>query len=285
MKLTENLAQRIVDLIYSESGFHGIVCDPSGKIIADSARLRVGLFHNGAHQIMTTTISEIAITKEDEANSQSGQREGFNIAIQLDGEKVATFGVAGPLEIVKPVARVTAGMIASTLRDEEFKEVLRQQVNRLGHALEQAAGAIEEMAASSEEVASVSQTVATVAQNAQEQVKATGNVLEFIRRVAKQTNLLGLNAAIEAARAGELGKGFSVVAGEVRKLAEESNRSANEIHGLLTSFYGTMDQITQGVIQNNVITHEQARATQEITRMVEEVQRVGSELDALAKRL
>lgn len=285
MKLTENLAQRIVDLIYSESGFHGIVCDPSGKIIADSARLRVGLFHNGAHQIMTTTINEIAITKEDEANSQSGQREGFNIAIQLDGEKVATFGVAGPLEIVKPVARVTAGMIASTLRDEEFKEVLRQQVNRLGHALEQAAGAIEEMAASSEEVASVSQTVATVAQNAQEQVKATGNVLEFIRRVAKQTNLLGLNAAIEAARAGELGKGFSVVAGEVRKLAEESNRSANEIHGLLTSFYGTMDQITQGVIQNNVITHEQARATQEITRMVEEVQRVGSELDALAKRL
>jgi methyl-accepting chemotaxis protein len=284
MKLTESLAQRIVELIYSETSFHGIVCDTQGKIIADSAGKRVGLVHNGAHRIMTSSINEIAVTKEDEMNSQ-GQREGFNIAIRVDGEKVGTFGVAGPLEIVTPVAKVTAGMIASTVRDEELKEVLRGQVQRLGQALEQAAGAIEEMAASAEEVASVSQTVASVAQNAQDQVKETGNVLEFIRRVSKQTNLLGLNAAIEAARAGELGKGFSVVAGEVRKLAEESNRSANEINDLLTRFQETMEQITQSVIQNNVITQEQARATQEITRMVEEVQKVGHELDTLAKKL
>lgn len=284
MKLTENLAHRIVDLIYSESGFHGIVCDPSGKIIADSAKKRIGMVHNGALRIMTTPIHEIAVTKEDEENSQ-GQREGFNIAIRLEGQKVGTFGIAGPLETVTPVAKVAAGMIASTMRDEELKGTLREQVERLGQALEQAAGAIQEMAASSEEVASVSQTVASVAQNAQQQVKATGNALEFIRRVSKQTNLLGLNAAIEAARAGEQGKGFSVVAGEVRKLADESNRSANEINELLIQFQGTMEQITEGVFQNNIITQEQARATQEITRMVEEVQLVGNELNALAQKL
>jgi len=284
MKLTESLAHRIVDLIYSESGFHGIVCDPSGKIIADSAKKRIGIVHNGALRIMTTPIGEIAVTKEDEENSQ-GQREGFNIAIRLEGQKVGTFGIAGPLEIVTPVAKVAAGMIASTMRDEELKGTLRAQVERLGQALEQAAGAIQEMAASSEEVASISQTVASVAQNAQQQVKATGNVLEFIRRVSKQTNLLGLNAAIEAARAGEQGKGFSVVAGEVRKLAEESNRSANEINELLIQFQGTMEQITEGVFQNNIITQEQARATQEITRMVEEVQLVGNGLNALAQKL
>lgn len=284
MKLTEDLAQRIVNLIYLESGFHGIVCDPSGKIIADSANARVGLIHDGARRIITTSINEIAVTKADEERSQ-GQREGYNIAIQLEGQKVATFGIAGPLEIVKPVAKVTASMVASTLRDEELKEILRKQVKRLGEALEQAAGAIQEMAASSEEVASVSQTVATVAQEAQTQVKVTADVLEFIRRVAKQTNLLGLNAAIEAARAGEQGKGFSVVAEEVRKLAEESNRSANEIHELLMRFQETMEQITQGVFQNNAITQEQAKATQEITRIVEEVQHVGHELDSLATKL
>lgn len=285
MKLTENLAHRIVDLIYSESGFHGIVCDPSGKIIADSAKKRIGILHNGALRIMTTPIHEIAITKEEERNSQAQLREGFNIAIRVEGQKVGTFGIAGPLEIVTPVAKVAAGMIASTMRDEELKETLREQVQRLSHALEQAAGAIQEMAASSEEVANVSQTVASIAQNAQQQVKATGNALDFIRRVSKQTNLLGLNAAIEAARAGEQGKGFSVVAGEVRKLADESNRSANEINELLTQFQGTMEQITQGVFQNNIITQEQARATQEITRMVEEVQQVGNELNALVQKL
>lgn len=285
MKLTENLAHRIVDLIYSESGFHGIVCDPNGKIIADSAKKRIGIVHNGALRIMTTPINETVVTKEDEKNSQGQLREGFNLAIRVEGQKVGTYGVAGPLAIVTPVAKVTAAMIASILRDEELKETLREQVKRLGQALEQAAGAIQEMAASSEEVASVSQTVASVALNAQQQVKATGDALEFIRRVSKQTNLLGLNAAIEAARAGEQGKGFSVVAGEVRKLADESNRSANEINELLTKFQGTMEQITKGVFQNNIITQEQARATQEITRMVEEVQQVGNELNALAHKL
>lgn len=284
MKLTENLARRIVDLIYLESGFHGIVCDSNGKIIADSAKKRIGIVHNGAQRIMTTPIHEITVTKEDELNSQ-GQREGFNLAIRVEGQKLGTFGIAGPLEIVTPVAKVAAGMIASTMRDEELKGTLREQVKRLSQALEQAAGAIQEIAASSEEVASVSQTVASVAQNAQQQVKATGNALDFIRRVSKQTNLLGLNAAIEAARAGEQGRGFSVVAGEVRKLADESNRSANEINEMLRQFQGTMEQITEGVFQNNIITQEQARATQEITRMVEEVQQVGNELDALVQKL
>ncbi|WP_425807944.1 methyl-accepting chemotaxis protein [Desulfitobacterium sp. Sab5] len=141
------------------------------------------------------------------------------------------------------------------------------------------------MAASAQEVAGISQTVSEVAQDGKEQVKATANILEFIRRVSTQTNLLGLNAAIEAARAGEHGKGFSVVAGEVRKLAEDSNRSANEIGTILNQFHEVIDRITQGVEQNKVITEEQAKATQNITVMIEGVQRVGDELNELALKL
>ncbi|MHB1652144.1 MAG: methyl-accepting chemotaxis protein [Desulfitobacteriaceae bacterium] len=141
------------------------------------------------------------------------------------------------------------------------------------------------MAASSQEVAAISQTVTQVAKEGSDKVKATAGILEFIRRVANQTNLLGLNAAIEAARAGELGRGFSVVAGEVRKLAEESNRSVNEIGGILTEFQATMDRIMQSVLQNSTITHEQARSTQDIARMVENVQQVGHDLQAMAGKL
>ncbi|NMA69699.1 MAG: chemotaxis protein [Desulfitobacterium sp.] len=285
MKLTENIANRIVDLIYEESGFHGIVCDLSGTIIADSAKKRVGISHPFAKRILTTSITEIKVTAEDQIKSEGKMREGLNIAIILDGKKQGTFGVAGPLEVVTPVARVAAAMIASLIRDEELKVTLRNHVERISYALEQAAGATQEMAASAEEVASVSQAVSKVAQDATEQVKATEGVTEFIRRVAKQTNLLGLNAAIEAARAGEHGKGFSVVAGEVRNLAEESNRSANEINDLLIAFQNIMEEIVNGVVQNNTISQEQAEVTQEIAQMIEEVQQVGNELNDLAQSL
>lgn len=285
MKLNKEIAQRIVSFIYENSTYHGIVSDPTGTIIADSAGKRVGVLHKGHQRILTTNIGEIEVTKEDEIASGGNQKEGFNIGIVAQGEKIGCFGLAGPIDVVKPIARVAAGMVSTMVRDEELKEILRQQVDKLNQSIEVAASAIQEVAASSQEVAAISQTVADAVVEGQEQVKQTSNIIEFIRRVAVQTNLLGLNAAIEAARAGEHGRGFSVVADEVRKLAVESNRSTDEINEILSQFEEIIAKISEGVRENNAIIHEQAKATQDITGIVQTVQQVGYELNTLATQL
>lgn len=285
MKLSQEIAEKIVAFIYENSGYHGIVGDTNGNIVADSAGKRVGVLHQGQRNIMTTDINEILVTKDDEIATEGKSKEGYNVAITAQGEKIGCFGIAGPVDVVQPIGKVAAGMVATMVRDEELKDILRIQVDKLNKSIEVAASAIQEVAASSQEVAAISQTVADAVVEGQSQVKQTTGILEFIRRVAVQTNLLGLNAAIEAARAGEHGRGFSVVADEVRKLAVDSNRSTDEINEILTQLQEIIDKISEGVSQNNVIVHEQANATQDITTIVESVQQVGFELDKLASEI
>jgi len=284
--LSESISHQIVTFICEKSGYDVIVCNTLGLIIADSAHKRIGLTHKGSKKIMTSSLDFITITNQDEhEDATGGSKEGFNIAIKADGVKIGTFGIAGKLEIVTPVAHIAAGMIVMLLRDEELKEFIREQVLTLSISIERASSAVQQTAASSEEVASISETIAQEARDGKEQLKSTANILEFIRRISKQTNLLGLNAAIEAARAGEQGRGFSVVAGEIRKLADESNRSANEISAILLKFQAIVDKIAQSSQQNSSITHEQAQANQEIAKLVDDVLKVSMDLQELASKL
>lgn len=284
-KLSKDIADKMVDFIYEKCGYSVIVCDETGIIIADSAKTRIGVLHKGSQHILTSNVDNTVVTVQEAEVSEGKLKEGYNQAIRVDGVKIGTFGIAGPLEIVSPVAKIAAGMVVMLLRDEELKVVIRNQVQALTTVVEQAASAVQQTAASAQEVASISQAIAKEAEQGKTQLHSTSSILELIRKVAKQTNLLGLNAAIEAARAGEQGRGFSVVAGEVRKLAEESNRSASEIGGILLEFQLIIQKITESSLRNRDITQEQAQANQEIAQLIDGVQLVSQELKTLAASL
>ena len=99
-------------------------------------------------------------------------------------------------------------------------------------------------------------------QNFKQHVEQINQITDVIENIARQTNLLALNAAIEAARAGDAGRGFSVVAEEIRGLAEQSQISAQNINRIITLLSDNTTQLTEGTVEITTSLNDQTQSSE-----------------------
>ncbi|WGV58073.1 methyl-accepting chemotaxis protein [Brevibacillus brevis] len=135
-------------------------------------------------------------------------------------------------------------------------------------------------------------TTASVVDTLGEKSKEIGRIVTLITEISNQTNLLALNAAIEAARAGEHGRGFAVVADEVRKLAEQSGQASEEIAQLISEIQAeaghavrSMGEGTSAVHKGIEMVQQAGEAFHDITNMVEHVSVQSQEVTAIVEEV
>ena len=257
--------------------------DEMGQL-ADAFNRFVGKLHElvsesiGATEQLDTSVQRLMVVASESNEAVNKQLTDIDLVAAATNEMTAT---------VQEVAR-NANEAAQGARDAD------EQARNGKKVVSETIGSINDLASSVQSAAEVIHKLESESGN-------IGTVLEVIKGIAEQTNLLALNAAIEAARAGEQGRGFAVVADEVRGLASRTQQSTQEIHDMIESLQASaknattvmqqgrdkaeesvkraaraddaLDQITQAVSTISDMNAQIATAAEEQSTVTEELNR------------
>lgn len=196
---------------------------------------------------------------------KEGKRQVLTMPKELYG--IPYKGIAEP--VFDEAGNVIGAVVMGVSLENQYR--LEEIIKQFGSGFEQVNSTVQKIATSALDLAQISQELSTVSNQTRENLKKTDEIVQIIRHISDQSKILGLNAAIESARAGEYGRGFSVVAEEIRRLAEQSYTSAKQVTNILGEITRYIDTINNEAQDTSAVCQEQAASTEEIAAAMEEL--------------
>ena len=220
-----------------------------------TSKNEVGLLQSSFNSMidsLTTVINKVNRASEDVKNSSKDLKTNADLTVNASKEISA---------VIQQVAAGTENQMQSVENTSNVINNMSEQVKRVKNSSQKIKGAINhasDMAGKgSESIEETQETMSNIVdkvQNASDQIETLTNrtkeiskIITFIDDISEQTNLLALNAAIEAARAGEYGRGFTVVAEEIRKLAEQTSNASKDIVGIISEIQKDVDSVSDSM--------------------------------------
>ena len=239
----------------------------SMQSMTQGLRELIGGISDGVTQIASAAEELSAVTEQTSAGVNNQKVETDQVATAMN-EMAATVQ-----EVARNAEEASEAAVAADQQAREGDKVVGEaiaQIERLAVEVGHSTEAMGELKRESDKI---------------------GSVLDVIKSVAQQTNLLALNAAIEAARAGEAGRGFAVVADEVRSLAQRTQKSTEEIEELIVGLQNGTQQVATIMDNSRSLTDSSVELTrraggslESITRTVSAIQAMNQQIAAAAEQ-
>ena len=223
------------------------------------------------------------------ANSPK-EHEYIQIAKEIDVNGDSLVNAVHEVNIVEmkqiEAASSVLFLVVNSLAKNGHNEIQLDMISkRLSNNFMQVSATVEELSASANNISSQQEELNTEITQVGDITEQINSILDAIKAIAAQTKMLGLNASIEAARAGEVGKGFSVVAKEIKNLAENSKETAKSISELTTK----IQESVNGTIKNSKITlqttKEQSSAMEAVSDNIQDSVFIVEQLSRMMENL